>query len=379
MTGPALAFAASPRDWPESLHRFLVDHGGARVRVHVLRAEEAVDEQYDVLVIDDVCSFLTPHLVHRVRAAGRSLLGVYDPTEFPEGKDRLLECGIPDVIEAQAPPEEILEMLRRSVVDSGHPVPPDEALLPGPLPATIVVGAPPGGAGATEVAVALAVRLGRRFGGCSLVDADDSAPSVAQRLGLPLHPNLVAAIDAVHHVPGGGGRWLVPLEGIPVGVVPGVPGGANGTQLQRGEVEAVLDRLRSRRRPVVVDGGGGVGLPRPSGLAAATLASAAAVVAVCAPTPVGVARLLDWSATMQMRGPNLPVHVLVNRAPTSRYRRTELAREILRTLRPVGLWFAPDDRAVAVAAWNGVPVGSGGFRRACDRLADSVVGMVPAT
>jgi MinD-like ATPase involved in chromosome partitioning or flagellar assembly len=378
VTGPALAFAASPRDWPERLHRFLMDHGGARVRVHVLRSEEALDEEYEVLVVDDVCSFLTPHLVHRVRAAGRSVLGVYDPTEFPEGKDRLLEYGIADVIEAQAPPEEMLEQLRRLGVASRHPAASEHVEVE-PPPATMLVGAPPGGAGATETAIALAARLGRRFGGCTLVDGDDSAPSVAQRLGLPLHPNLVTAIDEVHHGPGGVGSWLVRLDGDPIGVVPGVPGGSDRIQLQRGEVEAVLARLRSMRRPVVVDGGTGVGAPRPSGMAAAVVASAAVLVAVGSPSPVGVTRLLDWTATVRALQPDLPVHVLVNRAPTSRFRRSEVAREIARTLTPAGLWFAPEDRAVGVAAWNGAPAGSGGFRRACDRMADTLARMVPVS
>jgi hypothetical protein len=103
------------------------------------------------------------------------------------------------------------------------------------------------------------------------------------------------------------------------------------------------------------------------------------LVAVGSPSPVGVTRLLDWTATVRALQPDLPVHVLVNRAPTSRFRRSEVAGEIVRTLTPAGLWFAPEDRAVGVAAWNGVPAGSGGFRRACDRMADALARMVPVS
>ena len=58
--GPELALAASARGWPDQLHRFLLDHGGGRVLARVMGPEQAAHDAYEVLLIDDVCSFLTP-------------------------------------------------------------------------------------------------------------------------------------------------------------------------------------------------------------------------------------------------------------------------------------------------------------------------------
>ena len=107
-----LALAASARPWAGSLHRFLADHGGARVRAIVMGPEEAVAESYDALIIDDVCSFLTPRLVDQVRRHGRLVVGVYDARDGADAKRRLLDCGVDDVIEADAGPEEFLDVVR---------------------------------------------------------------------------------------------------------------------------------------------------------------------------------------------------------------------------------------------------------------------------
>ncbi|HUP17291.1 MAG TPA: hypothetical protein VM848_14720, partial [Acidimicrobiia bacterium] len=61
--GPDIALAASAREWPDRLHRFLLDHGGGRIVDRVMTPDQASDAGFDVLLIDDVCSFLTPRLV----------------------------------------------------------------------------------------------------------------------------------------------------------------------------------------------------------------------------------------------------------------------------------------------------------------------------
>ncbi len=61
----------------------------------------------------------------------------------------------------------------------------------------VTVGGPPG-VGRTEIAIELALALGRTAG-VVLVDADDVGPAVAARLDLPIEPNLRTAIDAVEH------------------------------------------------------------------------------------------------------------------------------------------------------------------------------------
>ena len=108
-----IALAVSTRQWSEHLHRFLVDHGGARVRLYVMQPEDAFSESFDVLFIDDICSFLSPHLVQKLNEAGRRVVGVYNPAEFPDGKDRLLACDVTEVIEADADPEEFLTLMEQ--------------------------------------------------------------------------------------------------------------------------------------------------------------------------------------------------------------------------------------------------------------------------
>lgn len=378
MTGPTLALAASPRGWPDRLHRFFIDHGGARVRLHVLRGEDVLVEDYQILLVDDVCSFLTPHLVARVKEAGRAVVGVFDASEFPEGKDRLLECGIPDVVEAAADPEEFLAVLMAAATTVDETVPP--APIPGKRRAggTVTVAGPPGGVGITEVAVGLAGCLARRRRGAGLVDADATSPSVAQRLGLPLHPNLVTAVDAVMYTGGDPVRWTLPLADTGLRVVPGAPPAVVRHDLHEHEVTGVVERILASGNPVVVDAGSGPGSDRPLPVTASVLGSSAVLVGVVAPTPVGVARFLDWVSILRAGRRDLPVVVAVNRAPRSRYRRQEVATEILRSFSPVRLTFLPDDSGVAAAAWNGALVDRGPFRRSCDRLADHLVPFLEA-
>jgi hypothetical protein len=193
------ALAVSAREWPDRLHRFLSDHGGARVRAQVLTAEDALAEEYHVLVIDDVSSFLTPRLVQQIQGQGRLILGVFDPVEFPEGKERLRECGVDLVIESNATADEFVVALRALIALVPASTQPAEPHVRASAPSTlIVVGGPPGGCGATEVAIGWAVRLAR-FGRTALLDLDEISAAIAQRLGLALLPNIRSAIDVVQH------------------------------------------------------------------------------------------------------------------------------------------------------------------------------------
>src|SRR5690554_6367891 len=95
---PELELAASARAWPDRLHRHLLDHGGARIAGRILTATQSLDTAYDGLLVNDVCSFLSPGLVDRLRRDGWQVLRVFDSGDGPDAKRRLLECGIADVI-----------------------------------------------------------------------------------------------------------------------------------------------------------------------------------------------------------------------------------------------------------------------------------------
>jgi MinD-like ATPase involved in chromosome partitioning or flagellar assembly len=368
-----VALAVSARVWPDRLHRFLADHGGARVRAQVLAPEDALAESYEVLIIDDVSSFLTPRLVQELQRRQRMVLGVFDPADGQDGKERLRECGVDQVIESAASAEEFVVAVRALValapyrrVDESDEA---EELTPGGR--LIAVGAPPGGCGATEVAVSIAARLSRS-GPTVLIDVDEVAPSVAQRLGLRLLPNLRTAIDVIQHRRGDLGRSLQTIGDV--SVLCGFSGERDWTEIRPIELHDVISELRSRFRFLVANVGplledGGLGDSQRFGLSRSVVTSADAVVGVGLGHPVSVSRTIAWSVAATRLNPGATRSLVINRAPRSIYRRGEIRLEVSRAT-GLAVEFLPGDERVEAASWLGKPVASGKFRRAVDRLAD---------
>lgn len=365
-----LALAASARPWVDSLHRFLADHGGARVRTVLMGPDDAVTESYDVLIIDDVCSFLTPRLVEQVRRHGRLVIGVFDVRDGSDAKQRLLECGVDDVVEDGASPEEFVSLIRRVLELAPYsPSPVAPSAHHSSRGRVVVVGAPPGGCGATEVAVGLAQRSR-----AALVDADDVAPSLAQRTGAPLHPNLRTAIDIVHHQSGPVKKAVVAVDSF--GLVPGLVNGDDWAQLHSGEVEAVIDEVAMTSAVVVVNIGSGLERPHLGegrfGLGRGLVGRADAVVAVGLPHPVGLTRLIRWVNEAAVLAPDTSLVIAVNRMSRSAYQRGEVEAELGRALPGRPVYFLPEDKRVSEAAWSGRPVSGGPFRRSLRKLAAEV-------
>lgn len=362
-----IALAASAREWSEILHRFLTDHGGGRVRAVVMGPEGVYGEEFDVLVIDDVCSFLTPRLVEEVRRTGRSVVGVFDPSDGPDAKRRLLECGVDDVVETAAAPEEFLAVIDRVRTLRPGGVIARETTSSSPSAGWLIaVGAPPGGTGATELAIALAHDLG-----AVLIDADDVAPALAQRLGCSLHPNLRTAIDVIHHRSGALEEALAERSGL--SLVAGLVSGEEWNQLHPGEVAAVVDEYVALAGTVVVNIASGLerselGTGR-FGLGRSLVARAGVVVGVGLPHPVGMTRLAQWMLEAASVAPDVRRLAVVNRAPRSPYQRREVEMELARALPGVPVVMLPDDPRVAEAAWSGSLVAPGPYRRAVRGLA----------
>lgn len=407
MSEPEIALAASPRGWPQRLHLHVADHGGARVRATVVHPRDALAEGYDVFIVDDTTSFLSRRLVGELHEQGRQVLGVYDP-EDPRGKGELVELGVDAVCDANAPAEDFLEVVidlarhRALARQSAESDALDEASsrvdaeLGGVSSAPVAtardqggdratdratrgwitaVGSPGGGSGATEVAIGLAAAVGARGEACVLVDGDDVAPALAQRLGLGPYPNIRAAVDAVEHRAGELADTLTAVRSGRFWALSGLASPLDWPQLRATEAEAVVTALARRCHHVLVNVGhrledlpaaGGAGRYAPT---RALTASADTVVGVGLPTPVGVTRLLEWLGEVRALASETPVHLVLNHAPARGFKRRECETELLRNATPASLTFVPADARVAAAAWAGEVVRSGPFARTVAGLA----------
>lgn len=391
MREPELAIAASPREWAGRLHRHVTDHGGARVRVTALQRRDVLDEAVDVLVADDTTSFLTAQLVADLHTRGGLLLGVYDG-EAPTGKGELLQLGADDVLERGSSAEEFLRVIAALVRTRPRPdhlttpsapvvgPPAADGALCGHLVAVAGCG---GGTGATEVAIGVALAVARGGGHPVLVDADEVAPSVAQRLGLRLYPNLRAAVDVVEQRTGDLLATLTPALSGRLAVLVGLSHGRDWNHVRPGEVVDVLGRLRGVATHVVVNAGPLVedtraeGGQRRFGQSRAVVSAADTVVGVGLATPVGLTRVLEWAAAVRALTTSAAVHLVLNRAPGSAFQRREIEAELQRTFPPSTLTFLPPDARVPAAAWSGRAVEDGPFSRGVATLAATALPASP--
>jgi MinD-like ATPase involved in chromosome partitioning or flagellar assembly len=363
----ALVFTADPG--VERLHRHLSDHGGARVRSLVVDAAVALEESYDVLVASHRSPLLTRAFVADVHTRGRRVLGVHDLAE-PASRGHLLAVGVDALIESDSSLDAFVRALVTLVEARGPAarpsVPTDRS---GRL---VVIGGPPG-TGRTEVAVQLA----RSTPGSVLVDADDVGPSVAQRLGLALEPNLRNAIDAVEHGEGELDDAVQHEARTRLPILAGAPSPNAWTQVRPSEVLRVVERLADEHATVVADGAGALqdvgSAPRGRhATAQAIVREADALVIVGDSSPVGVTRVLGWAADARSLTPSAPIVVVLNRAPRDAFRRGELFDEIGGSVDAVDVVFLPFDPAVGDAAWAGTLVGRGRFTKAFAALAARV-------
>jgi CO dehydrogenase nickel-insertion accessory protein CooC1 len=377
MREPEVALAFTPDPWVEELHRHLSDHGGARVRAVVVEPGVALEESYDVLVAGHRWPALTRALVADVRSRGRAVLGVCDREEAAS-RAHLAALGVDAIVDSDAGADGFVRAIASAATGARAETPtrtpaPRADVRAGRL---VTVGGPPG-AGRTEVAIELAAAL-TRHASTALIDADDVAPAVAQRLGLALEPNLRTAIDAVEHGRGALDACVHMEPRRRLVVVGGVPNAHGWAQVRPGEVLRVVAGLAARFELVVADGAGSLDdLPGAGGrgrfaTARALVADADALVAVCDASPHGVTRLLAWVVDARALAPDVPFVVVVNRAHRSRFRRGELWDEIRTSAAVVDVAFASYDPRVVAAAWDGAPVAGGPFTKAIADVARAV-------
>jgi MinD-like ATPase involved in chromosome partitioning or flagellar assembly len=390
MAEPEVALVFSPEAWVEGLHRHLTDHGGARVRQVIVDPSLAFDEEYGTLVVSHRWPGLTRAFVDAVHRRDRALLGVFDPEE-PAGREFLGSLGVDRVLASDASMAEFVDVLTALSPERQQAAPSTtelEGVVGGrPLPASVArgdrsrgcrllaVGGTPG-AGATELSIAFTAAVRRQGGRAVLVDADDVVPSVAQRLGLPIEPNLRSAIESVEYGMGDVDATIV-RAARELDVLSGLPNVSAWSQVRPSEVLDVIDAIGRTRHLVVANVASrledvGRGGRSRYGISRAVVSDASDVILIAPATPVGVTRLLGWVADVRALNTVAPVHLAINRAPRDAFRKAELEQEIRRTFEPASLVFLPNDPRVEAAAWAGTVVASGPFAKAIADLAAKV-------
>jgi MinD-like ATPase involved in chromosome partitioning or flagellar assembly len=324
-------------------------------------SEQAVHDEYDVLLIDDVCSFLTPRLVQRLREQGREVVGVYSPDDGPDAKRRLLECGVTDVIEADASADEFLATAAAILAHRRIAVPDSPRVSPTFRIGVLGSGA---GTGVTEVSIALASHLASRRSAV-LVDLNQVWPGIAQRLDLSLHPNLRTAVDLAHHSPGRLPEAIHQSQDL--AVVAGLANPDAGQEVSLHELRGLLEDLGTHGYEfLVADLGSVVGDSTPWSLDFGML------VVVGTANPVGLTRLVRTVQRL-LSGPHQDILVAVNRVPAGGHRQSEIRSELHRSLAGTPVVLLPGDPRIESAAWNGVVTDSGRFNRAMREVAGLLV------
>ena len=378
MREPVIALAFTPEPWVEAMHRHFSDHGGARVRQLIIDPAAALDDDYEVLVTSARWPALTPGLVAELRNRHRAVLGVASRDDHGS-VDVLTHAGVDRIVMSDAAPTEFIEALLLLVPDRPAPNLPPPVALEADVGNRIVVRGP-AGAGATEVAIGVAAALARRSP-VALIDLDDVAPSVAQRLGLPIEPNLRNAIDAVEY---GVGEFVdndptpTSVDRTGLRVVAGIANAATWHHIRPTEADRVLRSLARSCEHVVVDVAAPldeVGHPTRGrySLARSAIGSADVLIAVGDATPVGMTRLVTWLAQAHELCGAIPVHGAFNRASRDRFRRAQLVDEFSRCYEPTSVAVVPDEAGVRAAMWNGAQATRATFGAEMRSLAARVV------
>ncbi len=393
--------ALSPRDWRGSLQRYCRDHEADLV-VHLLHeGRDAFDIGLDVVLFDDDTSWLSAPFVNQARDVGVSLVGLFDPAEADgHGRQHLQRLGVSCQVSAELVVEELVDLVRLQRPDpstAGR----FEAMTaelsqrrPVAERSIIAVGGP-AGAGATEVAVALAQSLARGGRPPVLVDVDETHPSLARRLGLGLHPHLLTAVDVVRGelssaegLPSEPSQQLsfdaclarsaLGRSGLPFDVIAGLATRDDWSLVRADDVGELLTEL-SANWPVVVTRLG----PQLEDLSryvdrfeVSRVAAARAdrVVAVCDGSPTGLLRFVDWLVDALSLIGDAPIDVVLNRSSPS----ASATQQLVDQLREIAgdrlgqIAVVPRDRRVERAAWDASLVLSGPFLRSISRLTESM-------
>jgi Mrp family chromosome partitioning ATPase len=387
---PAVCVGSSQRAWVTELINHVSDHGGMRVVGTALSQDDAFQRSFDALLVDDVSSVMSPRFVSRMRNTGRLVIAIYDVERGDEARERVLGFGVDAAVPSTVGAEElvrvVVDTVRLHAIDaelahlSSGEVPAGSSASP---PAVRSPAAPTGAIvvvlgtdGVTEVAVGLADAMVGRHVSTVLVDLDTVEPSIAQRLGLPLTPNVFTATEHLRLRASLEGAFDVSAHGF--ATIAGIPNPREWAALGETEAADLVGELAGGFALVLVkvsrgleDLSGFAGTVGRHDVGRRLVAMADRVIVVSSASPVGAARQVSLAGDVRALT-SVPIHVVVNQAPASRFVQGELATELERSLSPASLTFLPTDLRVRKASWQGDMVRRGGFARRLRSLAGLV-------
>lgn len=386
-----LGVSMSARGWRQELQRHVFNHANGVDIIVIRDARVALESNaIHILLVDPDCIWLTPTVASKLRANGVKILLAFD-TDDGDAETLLADrLGVTATIAANAGADAILSLCWDHAPIALH-VPdhiPDDP-TPRPKIGRVIAVGGPAGAGRSEIALLLATGLGQRNQRTLLIDADEFAPSVAERLQLPRHPNLVSALDLLR---GDGDQHAIGDIAIgkslahrasrgdaarPFDVLTGMAARGDWILLRDDLVAELLDAGLTRWQTVVADVAPTLETSDrwasdryPASRRIVT--NADEIVLVMNPSPSGIAHGLRWLVDAFDASPFGSIHVVCNRMPRDRFVRAEIERELVAVTKSsiAGLWFVPHDRKIPVAAWNGELVGRSRAARALDPLID---------
>ena len=382
----------SPRGWAARIHGYATDHVAEVEMIVVRDRRAALESDLAVLVVDETTPWLNTALIDQAEHAGVTVVGVWDTAE-PTGEARLIELGLSHRMVSTIEPTDAVYLLQRlrPRTDGFHELVAsigDAAV--GERGAVLVVGGPPG-AGARELGIGLAASFSTTRS-TLLVDANESSPGVARRLGLGLYPHLMSAVDGLRR--NGPPALAESIAKTARGDQPtyrfdtvvGLPSPAEWERLSPRSVEDLLEAARQTwdrtvvaTSPVIED------MRRWAdryGTSRHLLAGVGdELIAVCEATPRGVLRFTDWLAELApIQTRPGPIPVVMNRASATKAGTAELLSQLSSICGDaIGVVAVlPGDDRVAVADWNAELPRTGPFTKAVGKLTETLDGVLDA-
>ena len=395
MTPMLVAASLSNRDWRPALQRQVRDHESDIVVELVRDRHQALAEAVDIVVVDDDTSWISRPVVASLVEAGKRVIGVFDPAEGDGyGEKFLRENGIDLVVPSDLATEALIAFLRQhrpnraQLLEDAAVLEQFDDLIPMSARRVVAVGGP-SGAGATEVAVALAQLMSKQR--TVLVDTDENHPGLSRRLGLSIHPHIVTATDIIRHgqsvSPQGDdvsiasclARPVINQGALPFDVIAGLASRDDWSLLRADDAVGLLDVLAQRWVNVIAKIGSTLdelpGTPRYE-VSRQVVKRAERIVAVTQASPTGLLHFVDWLVEAVPLAGDAPIDVVVNRAPTNPALRGQIETELINITgeRLNSIVFVPSDRRVERAAWDATTVEKGPFLRSLSGL----LGPVPS-